>query len=92
MSKLTINDINQGIMFGDWNNDQINSMIMAIKFARTQLGKRNKRSFTVGDSVQFHSRDGRTYRGIVQKVMIKNVSVKTNVGLYKVPANMLEAA
>jgi hypothetical protein len=92
MSKLTINDINQGIMFGQWTNDQIDSMIMAIKFARTQLGKRNKNQFTIGDTVQFHSRDGRTYRGTVHKVMVKNITVKTNLGMYKVPANMLEAA
>ena len=92
MSNLTINDINQAIMFNKWTNENLESMIMAVKFARSQLGKRNKNQFTIGDTVQFRSRDGRSYRGTVQKIMTKNITVKTNAGLYRVPANMLEAA
>ena len=91
MSKLTIGDINQGIMFGNWSDDQLNSMIMAIKFARAQLGKKNKYTFRPGDNVKFHSR-GVTYTGTVQKIMVKNITVKTGRGIYRVPANMLEAA
>jgi hypothetical protein len=90
---MTINEINQSIMFGKFDNDQLNSIIMAVKFARAQIIKKNCRSFVVGDAVKFvSSRTGNTITGTVQKILIKNITVKTNVGLYRVPANMLEAA
>jgi hypothetical protein len=51
------------------------------------------REFTKGDTVKFHStKRGVTVKGIVTKVAIKYVTVKDGVTLWKVPANMLEAA
>lgn len=90
MSK--IQEVNSTIMFGDFTNDQLNSIIAAIKFRRAQLTKQNKRTFQLGDSVKFTSnRNGLTYVGTVRKVKIKFVLVSTNAGVYNVPANMLEA-
>jgi hypothetical protein len=88
---MTINELNQAIMFGEFTNDQLNSLMMSIKFARARLGKKNKYAFTPGDSVRFDSR-GVRYVGVVQRVLVKNVVVKTSIGTYRVPANMLEAA
>jgi hypothetical protein len=89
----TIQQVNSAIMFGDFTNDQLNSIIAAIKFRRAQITKQNKRAFQPGDSVKFTSnRNGLTYLGTVNKVKIKFVLVKTNAGLFNVPANMLEAA
>ena len=88
---MTINELNQAIMFGEFTNEQLNSLQMAIKFARAKLGKKNKYAFGVGDSVRFDSR-GVRYVGVVQRVLVKNVVVKTSIGTYRVPANMLEAA
>jgi hypothetical protein len=94
MEKLsTIQQINSAIMFGNLSNVELNSIVDAVKFARTQLTKQNKRAFQLGDTVKFTSnRNGLTYVGTVRKVKIKFVLVSTNAGVYNVPANMLEAA
>ena len=94
MEKLsTIQQINSAIMFGDLSNVELNSIVDAVKYARAQLTKQNKRTFQLGDTVKFTSdRNGMTYTGTVRKVKIKFVLVSTNAGVYNVPANMLEAA
>ena len=94
MEKLsTIQQINSAIMFGNLSNVELNSIVDAVKYARAQLTKQNKRAFQLGDSVKFTSnRNGVTYTGTVRKVKIKFVLVSTNAGVYNVPANMLEAA
>jgi len=89
----TIQQINSAIMFGNLSNVELESVISAVKFARASLTKQNKRKFWPGDSVKFTSnRNGLTYVGTVNKVKIKYILVKTNAGLFNVPANMLEAA
>jgi hypothetical protein len=89
----TIQQINSAIMFGNLSNVELNSIVDAVKFARTQLTKQNKRAFQLGDTVKFTSnRNGLTYVGTVRKVKIKFVLVNTPGGLFNVPANMLEAA
>ena len=89
----TIQQINSAIMFGNLSNVELNSIVDAVKFARTQLTKQNKRTFQLGDTVKFTSnRNGLTYVGTVRKVKIKFILVNTPNGLFNVPANMLEAA
>ena len=88
----TIQEVNTAIMFGDFSNDQLNSIIAAIKYRRAQITKQQTRALRAGDSVKFHSsKRGQTYIGTVDKVKIKYVLVRTNTGLFNVPANMLEA-
>ena len=89
----TIQQINSAIMFGNLSNAELESVISAVKFARTSLAKQNKRAFQLGDSVKFTSnRNGLTYTGTVRKVKIKYILVNTPGGTFNVPANMLEAA
>lgn len=89
----TIQEVNSAIMFGDFTNDQLNSIVSAIKFRRTQMTKVAKRAFGPGTQVKFYStKRGVTIVGIVEKVAIKYVTVNTNQGRWRVPANMLEAA
>jgi hypothetical protein len=88
---MTITELNQAIMFGEFTNDQLDSLQMAIKFARAKLGKQNKYAFSPGDTVRFDSR-GKRYVGIVKRILVKNIVVQTSIGTYRVPANMLEAA
>jgi hypothetical protein len=46
----------------------------------------------LGDTVRFHSaKRGVTMQGTVNKIAIKYVTVATQQGLWRVPANMLEA-
>jgi hypothetical protein len=89
----SIKDVNSAIMFGNFTNDELTSIIDAVKYARGQLAQQTKRSLMLGDSVKFTSiRNGVTYRGTVRKIAIKFVTVDTGSVLFKVPANMLEAA
>lgn len=89
---MDVKEINSAIMFGNLTNDELSTVIDAVKFARTQLTKQKTRAFSIGDSVKFTSnRNGLTYVGTVRKVKIKFVLVNTPGGLFNVPANMLEA-
>ena len=93
MSYATIQEVNTSIMFSNFTNDQLNSVLAAVKYARSQLGKEKIREFRKGDTVKFTStKRGCVMTGTVSKVAIKYVTVATQQGLWKVPANMLEAA
>ena len=90
---MNVKEINSAIMFGNLTNDELSTVIDAVKFARMQLTKQKTRAIGIGDRVKFTSnRNGLTYVGDVQKVKIKFVLVKTPGGLFNVPANMLEVA
>ena len=88
----TIQEVNSSIMFGDFTNDQLDSVVAAIKFRRAELSRQAKRSLRIGTWVKFHStKRGMTVQGTVKKIAIKYVTVSTPQGLWRVPANMLEA-
>jgi len=88
---MDIQEINETIMFGSYTNDELTSVINAVKFARSRLQKQIKRSLALGDNVEFtSSKSGRLMRGLVTKVAIKYVTVSVpGWGSWKVPANML---
>jgi ribosomal protein L35AE/L33A len=87
----TIQEINSTIISGQFTNDQLHSIVMAVKFAQNQLSKQNRRSLTVGAQVKFtSSRNGQSVVGTVQKVNRKYVIVKSGFSSWQVPANMLE--
>ena len=90
---VAIKDINSAIIAGSFTNDQLVSIIDAVKFARSQLTQQTKRSLSTGATVKFTStKNGVTYTGTVDKIAIKFVTVRPAQGLWKVPANMLVAA
>lgn len=87
----SIQDINSAIIAGQFTNDQLTSIIDAVKYARVQLAQKNKRALTLQSNVEFTStKTGRVMRGFVQKIAIKYVTVNTGAGLWRVPANMLK--
>jgi ASC-1-like (ASCH) protein len=89
---MNIDEIKSAIMFGGLSNEQLESVIAAVKYARAQLTQQTRRSLRVGDTVKFtSSRTGQSIRGAVEKIAIKYVNVRTSQGVYRVPANMLEA-
>jgi hypothetical protein len=93
MSHATIQQVTEAIMFGNFTNEELNSIIGALKYARAQMSKQKTRAFDIGDKVKFTSnRNGLTYVGNVRKVKIKFVLVSTPGGVFNVPASMLEAA
>ena len=90
---MDIKQINSAIMFGTFTNTELDSIMSAVQYARAQIRAVKIRTFTRGDTVKFHStKRGVTVKGTVTKVAIKYVTVKDGVTLWKVPANMLEAA
>jgi hypothetical protein len=90
---MDIKQINSAIMFGTFTNTELDSIMSAVQYARAQIRAVKIRTFTRGDTVKFHStKRGVTVTGTVTKVAIKYVTVKDGVTLWKVPANMLEAA
>lgn len=92
----TIQEINSTIIGGTFTNDQLNSIMMAVQFARNQLAQKNKFTLRAGSQVKFvSSRNGQTVLGTVEKVNRKFVIVRESgkaFGSWRVPANMLEAA
>ena len=87
---MSIQTVNAEILQGNFTNDQLTSIIDAVKFARARLTERNKRSLRIGDNVNFNStKQGRNVTGVVMKIAIKYVTVQTSAGLWRVPANML---
>jgi small-conductance mechanosensitive channel len=86
----TIQEINSAIMFSDLTNTELSSIIDAVKWRRATLAKLTKASLAVGDNVNFtSSKTGMNVTGVVMKIAIKYVTVKTAQGLWRVPANML---
>jgi hypothetical protein len=98
MERLSpILEVNQKIMFGNFTNTELDSIISSIKFARANIANQNKREMTIGTTVKFvSSRDGRTVLGIVKKVNRKYILVNEQKSgslfgsTWRVPANMLE--
>ena len=87
---MSIQSVNAEILAGNFTNEQLSSVIDAVKFARARLSEKTKRTITLGSNVNFTStKTGQNYTGVVTKIAIKYVTVKTIAGLWKVPANML---
>ena len=90
---MSIQTVNAEILAGNFTNEQLSSVIDAVKFARARLTDKTKRSLRLGQSVKFTStKSGMDFTGTVDKIAIKFVTVRTQQGLWRVPANMLSAA
>jgi hypothetical protein len=88
---MNVADINRAIIAGTFTNDELNSVIDAVKFARTRVSNQVRFTIRAGSQVQFRSsKTGITHKGKVEKIAIKFVTVSTPEGRWKVPMNMLE--
>jgi len=98
---MSVDQINKAIMFGNLDLNQLDSVYMALKFARNELARKNKRALAVGDSVKFESsKRNQTVVGTVTKINRKYVIVRehnpyganllTGGTNWRVPAEMLE--
>lgn len=89
---MDIKQVNSAIMFGDFSNDELNSIIDAIKFKRSTMQKTARYTLKVGTTVSFTSTKTRQrVTGTIAKVAQKYATVSTGQGLWKVPMNMLES-
>ena len=73
------------------NSDEINSVVSAIKDRRTFIAKSSVRGFNVGDKVEFDAR-GSVISGTITKKAIKNITVDTGRGKWRVSATLLRKA
>ena len=92
---MTINEINAAIIGGSYTNEELSSIVDAVKFARSRVAQQTKNAITLGTQVRFTDpRNGRVHNGTVSKIKIKNILVNCPTygrgGLVNVPANMLE--
>lgn len=94
MERMTeIQQVNSAIMFGSFTNEQLDSIISAVKFARAQIAKQNTYTLVKGTRVKFvNSRTGQLMIGDVSEVKRKFIHVKVGMTTWRVPANMLKAA
>lgn len=93
---MTLQEINSAIISGTFTNEDLTSIIDAIKFARARIAERNKCVLGKGSIVKFtSSRSGKVVTGTVEKVNRKFVIVRENGMIsanWRVPANMLTIA
>ena len=87
----TIQEIKAAIISSNLSIDELNEVIEAVKYARTQLGRQVARSISIGSQVRFTGRDGKVFTGTVQGIKIKNAVVQTQAGRYRVPMSMLQS-
>jgi hypothetical protein len=87
---MSVQTINAEILQGKLSNDELSSIIDSVKYARAKLTRHTIRGLQIGDNVSFDSvKMGRNVTGVVMKIAIKYVTVRTIAGLWRVPANML---
>ena len=98
MTVSSVAQVNAAIISGSFTNEQLNAIGDAIRFARAQLANQVKCGLRKGAKVKFtNSRSGQTILATVEKVNRKFVLVRENQGnslvggVWRVPANMLEA-
>jgi hypothetical protein len=90
---MNVQQINSALITGSFTNDELTSVIDAVKFARSQLTQKARFTLRAGALVKFYStKRGVTVTGTVTKVAQKFATVSTQQGLWKVPMNMLESA
>lgn len=87
---MNISDINTAIISGSFSNDELTSIVDAVKYARAKLGRATLWSIQRGDKVSYvSSKSGLPVVGEVVDIKIKNVIVKVGATKWRVPANML---
>jgi hypothetical protein len=88
---MNLTQIKAEILTAQLTNAELQELMETVQYARSQLGKSVKRQLQPGVNVSFVSnRSGQRVLGTVERVAIKNIVVRTHLGLYRVPANMIE--
>ena len=68
----------------------LSAVIDAVKMRRNQLHTADAHKFKFGDRVRFEGRQGRTLQGTVERVKIKYILVRTDLGQkWNVPGSHL---
>lgn len=90
---MDIQAINTAIIAGNFTSSELDSIVDAVKFARTDLAYQAKRTLRLGTNVKWYSPKRAQYMtGKVSKIAVKYATVDTAIGMWKVPLAMLEVA
>jgi len=91
MTKLAIGSIISAIH--DMDREDLNRVVEAVKYARSQEHRQMANKLKSGDIVEFDGKYGKTVKGTVIKTAIKYVSVDCGIdGKWRVPAGHLRLA
>jgi len=75
------------------NRDDLNKVVEAVKYARSQAHRQMANTLKSGDIVFFDGKYGKTVKGTVIKTAIKYVQVDCGIdGKWRVPAGHLRLA
>jgi hypothetical protein len=85
---MKASDIIQALLNNRYTNDELNQVAQAIKHARHNMAISNKFTLRVGQDVKFNHA-GVAYNGSIKKINRTTMTVTTDKGTWKVPANML---
>jgi ribosomal 50S subunit-recycling heat shock protein len=85
----SLNEILVGIQKGNFNNDELDTIVNAVKFARAQKARQVAKKLKVGDQVQYNGRNGWT-QGVLEQIKIKKAIVRVGHTRWNVPLSMLE--
>ena len=88
---MDVRDILVNIRNSNLNNDDLNLIIEAVKFKRTQNGRQAARTLKIGEQVSFNGRNGYTV-GVLEQIKIKKAVVLVGATRWNVPLSMLETA
>ena len=85
-----LRDILIGIRHSDFNNDELNTIIEAVKFKRAQNARRAANTLKIGEQVSFNGKNG-VVIGTLEQIKIKKAIVVSGMTRWNVPLAMLEA-
>lgn len=90
LTKSEMTKLNTLFAKADSSEMKVISQMFNMQFkAKTQMAKNN---FNVGQNVFFNDKRGAKIEGVVTKVMIKNIQVTTDSGMWRVAPTLLKAA
>lgn len=79
------------LLLGGFSNDDLNAIAQTIQYARAQLNQEQKRTLRIGQQVKWVGKRG-AGTGVITKIAIKYVTVKTATSSWRIPASMLSPA
>ena len=87
---MDVRDILVNIRNSNLNNDDLNLIIEAVKFKRTQNARRAANTLKIGEQVSFNGRNGPVV-GRLEQIKIKKAIVVSGMTRWNVPLSMLES-
>lgn len=85
---MDISDVEAFIM--NASKEDVEAIYSALKYKHSKEIRSATSKFSVGDKVSFIGRNGTKIVGIVDRINRKTVSIKTDVGMWRVTSTLLK--